>query len=335
MAQLLIEDIQTFLSKYVFLPSDEATLVLSLFVAHTWRYDAAYATPYIYLHSPEPQSGKTKCLEVMGTLVKNPMMGASLTDAVTFRAIEEFEPTLILDEVDTVFNGSKNEPMRAVLNSGYRHSGHVWRVEKSMPRRFMTYCPKLLAGIQNLALPETIRDRSIPIRMRRKPKSVQIEPFYLRDVRGSRELESILSRLELWSQQHYEDLLEARPEPIREISDRQWEISEPLISIADLFGNEDEARKALVKLFEESAEQEGVSEQTQLLVDIAEAFKIYGMKRISSRILLEKLGRDWSGKKLANSIACYGIHPKPLRINNEVVKGYEFNDFKPIFESYL
>jgi hypothetical protein len=98
---------------------------------------------------------------------------------------------------------------------------------------------------------------------------------------------------------------------------------------------EEEARAAILQLFDESAEQEGVSDQQQLLIDIAAVFKSHGMKRISSRGLIEKLGREWSGKRLSNTMKCYGIRPKPLRIGNDVTRGYELDDFIPIFESYL
>lgn len=331
----LISNIQTFIERYAFLPSKEAGLVLSLYVVHSWTPDSAEATPYIYLHSPEKQSGKTRVLETMGMIVKNPLPAASLTDAALFRSIEEFNPTLLLDEVDALFNGAKNESTRAVLNVGYRKDGHVWRIVKGNPERFKTYCCKILSGINNLALPDTIRDRSIPIRMRRKPKSVSVEPFYVRDVKMSDEREKILSGLHTWSEAHGEKLKEVRPKPMEEISDRQWEISEPLVAIAMLMGIETEAREAILKLFQEGAEQEGISDSQQLLIDISKAFKENGMKKISTRVLLEKLGRDWTGKKLANSISCYGIQPKPMRISNEVTKGYELEQFVPVFQSYL
>lgn len=331
----IVERIAQFIKRFVFLPNEESALVLSLFVIHTWTHHAAYATPYVYLHSPEKQSGKTKALEVLSLLVKNPMMAASLTDAVLFRAIEAFDPTLILDEVDTVFNGAKNEAMRAVLNSGYRYSGHVWRVSKGEPQRFKTYCCKLLAGINNGALPDTIKDRSIMIRMRRKPKDVTIEPFYMREVKASDELDRLLGALMTFAKKNEVGLLTIRPEPISEISDREWEITEPLIVIAQIMGIEGEARAAILKLFTESHEQQGVSEQMQLLIDIAAAFKTHGMAKISTRDLLEKLGNGWTGKKLANSLTCYGVQPGLIRIGNEVGRGYALADFKPIFESYL
>lgn len=331
----LLGDIVNFITRYVFLPNDATALILALFIVHTWTKDSAYATPYIYLHSPERQSGKTKALEVLSMLLKNPMMAASLTDAVMFRAIEYFDPTLIIDEVDTIFNGAKNESMRAVLNSGYLRSGHVWRVVKGEPERFRTFGPKLLAGINNGALPDTIRDRAIQIRMRRKPKEVSIEPFYMRDVKISPERESILNRLEVWSERHGERLSNSRPDPIEDISDRQWEITEPLVAIAEILGCEEEARKAIMELFTITHEQEGVPEEQQLLILIAAAFKDHGLNKIATRDLIERLGKDWNGKTLSNKLSCYGIQPKLIRIGNDVARGYTLEDFKPIFESYL
>lgn len=335
----LLDKIAAFIKRFVFVPSDQAALALALYVVHSWAHDAAYATPYLYLHSPEKQSGKTRALEVLSLLVKNPMMAASLTDAVLFRAIEMFDPTLILDEVDTIFHGAKNESMRAVLNSGYRYSGHVWRVVKGDPEKFNTYCCKILAGINNGALPDTIRDRAIPIRMRRKPKDHTIEPFYLRDIRGSRELEEILDGIERWVKKHHDALLRTRVRPQEEISDRQWEISEPLVVIAAIMEIEDDAREALVTLFETGAEQQGVSPAQQLLIDIRDAFDVDRMPKISTRDLLERLSKAGNkginAKLLAVLLAPYGCHPKQMRAGNTVSRGYSREDFEPIWDSYL
>lgn len=335
---ILLEKISAFIKRFAFLPSDEAALVIALFVVHTWAIDAAEATPYLLLASPEKRSGKTRLLEVLGLMVRNPIMGASLSDSSVFRMVEALHPTLMIDEMDAVFHGAKNEAMRGVLNSGYRRSGHVWRVVKNDPTRFSTFCCKLLAGINNGNLPDTIRDRAIPIRMRRKPKEVEVEPFYLREIQGCDELEEILNGIEKWVACNISSLYGAR-EPIAEINDRQFEISEPLVAIAERMGIGPEAREALTVLFHESEEQQGPNPAQELLLSIKAAFEQDHLSKISTRDLLERLNKagygNMSGKQLAVLLSPYGVQPKQMRSGNTVSRGYDKSEFDPIFESYL
>ena len=92
-----------------------------------------------------------------------------------FRKIELDRPTLLLDEVDTIF-GPKAPPtyegLRALLNAGRRRGTTVPRCvgegTRMTVRDFPVYCPKVFAGIGK-ALPDTVLDRSIVLHMVRNP----------------------------------------------------------------------------------------------------------------------------------------------------------------------
>jgi len=43
---------------------DNQLTVLTLWVLHTWIYQVCPTTPYLHIHSPEPECGKTTCLTV-------------------------------------------------------------------------------------------------------------------------------------------------------------------------------------------------------------------------------------------------------------------------------
>ena len=84
-----------------------------------------------------------------------------------FRSVEKFHPTLLLDEAETFLKDC--EELRGIINAGHtRKTAIVIRTvgEKHEPRAFSTWCPKFLALIGRL--PDTLTDRSIVIRMRRK-----------------------------------------------------------------------------------------------------------------------------------------------------------------------
>lgn len=65
--------VEGFLDRFVVWPSVHARLAAALWVAHTYRIDSFDSTPRIAFLSPEPGSGKTRALEVIGSLVRHPI----------------------------------------------------------------------------------------------------------------------------------------------------------------------------------------------------------------------------------------------------------------------
>ena len=127
---------------------------LSLFVLQTWALDSAHATPYIYVRSPAKRAGKTRLLEVLELVCRNPVRAASVTAAAVFQLIEARRPTLMVDEVDAVLSvrSEYTEALRGVLNDGFRPRGRVIRgTQEGEPREFSTYSPKCIAGSRTAA----------------------------------------------------------------------------------------------------------------------------------------------------------------------------------------
>ena len=95
------------------------------------------------------------------------------------------QPTLLVDEVDAIFgNKSPREELRGILNAGYRRGAVAHRMGGSNNTElqdFSVFCPKAFAGIGD-CLPDTIADRSIPIRLKRRTRDETVERFRLRDV---------------------------------------------------------------------------------------------------------------------------------------------------------
>src|SRR5437870_3360351 len=109
------------------------------------------------------------------SLLRNSKIPASnISAAGIFRTIEEFTPTLLVDEAETFLKD--NEELRGVLNSGHRRRfAAVIRLvgEQHETRIFSTWCPKAIACIGSL--PGTLEDRSIVIHMRRKTAQERVE----------------------------------------------------------------------------------------------------------------------------------------------------------------
>jgi Protein of unknown function (DUF3631) len=342
----LLSRLVAFIRRFVVLNPTQA-VVVALWIVHGWVFDAADATPYLQVTSPEKQSGKTLLLEVLSILAKKPWLTGRVSVAVLARKIQAECPTLLLDESDAAFRGPQeySEGLRAVLNTGYRRGGCtslcVGKGAEISYKDFSTFCPKAIAGIGTL--PDTIADRSIPIRLKRRTRSEQIERFRFRN--AEKEACTLKRELKSWAARWHARLRDARPSLPEELSDRQQDVAEPLLAIADSFGGDwpERARRALLQLCTGRAAQDQ-SLGAQLLADIRAVFTERVLDKISSAGLVQALtgreGRPWAElpltrNKLAWRLAPYEIHPANVRDGEKQYKGYERKWFEDAFARYL
>jgi hypothetical protein len=347
--------IDAYLRRYVVFGGDQQVLALSLWVIHTHAFEAAEATPYPLVTSPEKRSGKSRLLEVLELIVGRGWRVTGVSEAVLFRKIGQDRPTLLFDELDAVFSTyvEKTEPIRVIINAGNRRGGAVSRCvgPHHAVEDFEVFCPKCLAGIESGRLPETIRDRSIPIGLHRKTADEPVERFRFR--RASREAEEVIAEVERWVEDNLEQLTETEPDLPDELNDRAAEGWEPLLAIADALGEDvgEKARRAALSL---SAEEdvEDSSFGTQLLIDIRE-FWIeveFGSTLKSEEIcskLKELAERPWAAwgknrpvpgitqRDLARLLRPYGIRPKTVRLGpDQTAKGYHREQFGEAWRRY-
>src|SRR5205814_7360441 len=170
----LLDAVEAFLTRFIAYPSNHARVAHTLWIPHAHLMDAWDSTPRIAFLSPEPGSGKTRALEVTELLVPSPVEAVNVTPAYLFRkvAAEEGRPTILFDEIDTVFGpkAKDNEEIRGLLNAGYRMGAVAgWCVVTDSgveTEEFPAYCAVALAGLGGL--PDTILTRSVIVRMRRR-----------------------------------------------------------------------------------------------------------------------------------------------------------------------
>jgi hypothetical protein len=347
----ILDDLFTFVRRFVSLSPSQARVV-ALWIAHTHAIQASDATPYLAITSAEKQSGKTRLLEVCELFVANPWLTGKVSAAALIRKIDSDQPTLLLDESDAAFAGEKEyaEALRGVLNTGHRRGGKasccVGQGTAITFKDFSTFSPKAIAGIGNL--PDTIADRSIPIRLKRAARGEHVERFRRRD--AETEALGLCGRLEAWSAVTVENLRTARPVLPDALTDRQQDCAEPLLAIADLAGNEwpEYARQALVELCA-SAQAADESIGVRLLADIRGIFKDRDVDRMPSSELAAALaeietspwcewgksGKPLSAAKLARLLRRFVIAPHTVRVDDKTPKGYELDDFQDAFERYL
>jgi len=344
----LLADVEAFIRRFVVV-SDDQLHVLALWTIHTHCLDAAAQTPYLTITSPVKQCGKSRLVEVVELLVRAPWLAITPSEAVLYRKITADTPTLLLDEIDTIFSpqqADRHEGVRACINAGHRRGATVPRCvgPRHEVRDFRVFCPKLLAGIGTL--PATVADRSIPIRLERRTRDQTIERFYRRDVEP--EAVALRDQVQAWAAEHGDALASARPNMPDALSDREQEGCECLVAIADLLGRGDQARRSLVALLT-GDRLDNPEEVGQLLLrDLRTIFDEYHDRSgLPTGWLLELLGkvdespwgtwygRGFDGRDLGKLLKPYGVKATTVRADDAVSKGYRRDDLAPVWAKYL
>jgi hypothetical protein len=338
---LLLDQCEAFLSRFVAYPSDAARIAHSLWIAHTWLMERWDSTPRIAFLSPEPGSGKSRCLEVTEPLVPRAVHAVNTSPAYLFRKVsdEAGPPTILFDEIDTVFGpkAKENEDIRGMLNAGHRKGAVAGRCivrgNVVSTEELPAYCAVALAGLNDL--PDTIMSRSIIVRMRRRSPSEIIEPWRSR-INGP-EAEPIADALARWTS----SLPDPLPWPVMpvEIEDRNADIWEALLVVADAAGGEwpVRARAAAVELVGGSKDNTP-SLGVMLLADIARVFVEAQTGQLSTQAVLDTLhsleespwadlrGKALDARGLSRRLGVYGVRPSQMRLDGKIVRGYHVSD---------
>src|SRR5215470_12685835 len=271
-AEMMLAQVYGFLSRFSSFPSEYAHIAHALWCVHTHLMDKWESTPRIAFLSPEPASGKTRALEITELLVPKPVAAINVTPAYLFRKIgEEQGVTLLYDEIDTVFGpkARENEEIRGLLNAGHRKGAVagrcVIRGKTIETEEIPAYAAVAMAGLG--WLPDTIMSRSVVIRMRRRHNGEHVEPYRRRvhAVEGYQ----IRDALVAWAASAIINWPELPPA----VQDRDADIWEPLLAVADAIGGEwpKRARQAALALLTESKEED-TSLGIRLLSDIRQIF---------------------------------------------------------------
>ncbi len=335
--------VEDFICRYVALPSPHERVAVTLWVAHSHLVEQFETSPILAITSAEKRSGKTRLLDCLELLVPTPYRAVTPSEAVVYTILAQRpRPTLLLDEVDAIFgrgNANLYEGIRAILNAGNRAGTPVLRVKMDGGRRveaFDVYGPKAVAGIGDL--PDTIADRAIPIRLKRRSRSEPIERFRRRV--AAAEAAAIAYDWEALGTLGTDGTV---PD---ELGDRAADSWEPLIWIADAAGGGWPRRSRLAAIALSSEETAPATLGDRLLGDIRHVFG--DTSYLPTAELLNGLCRleaapwsDWNGKTLtaralAQLLEPYRIGPKNPRLPGERrARCYYRNDFLDAWSRYL
>lgn len=342
----LLEELRRALTRYVIFPNEQTTDAVALWIAATHAQGAWEFATRLAIISPEKRCGKSRLLDVIEATTFNPLITVNISSAALVRSIGDNPPTLLLDEADTVFgprSADNNEDLRGILNAGHmRNRPYVrWDITTRTREDCPTFAMAALAGIGNL--PDTIMDRSVVVRMRRRAPSETVQPY--RQRRDGGPLKELGERIHKWiGGGHIHELTQA--EPRMPVDDRAADTWEALVAVADLAGGTwpKRARAAAVKLVaaEGEADIEG-SIGGRLLADVREIFQtMTAVSFLSSRELIHRLHQieeapwrddELTMRKLATKLKPYGV--KPRQNVAKTARGYHAEDFNDVFARYL
>jgi len=340
-----LDVVVNFLTKFIVFPSTHEPVAIALWIVHAQLVERFETSPILGITSAEMRSAKTLVLDCVSLLVPHPERMVTPSEATVFFVLNERpRRTLLLDEADAIFgpkaDARRFEGLRAILNSGNRQGTMVPRVRMEGNRRelerFDVYGPKAIAGIGKL--PDTVADRAIPIRMKRRAPGEHVERFRMRD--AERLAIPIRERLEELDVTLVTDV--TVPE---ELNDRAADSWETLLIVAEAAGEDWPllGRQAALAL---SAEDETeVSIGIRLLSDIRDVFD--GRDHLATADLLAGLHDieeapwgDWYGKplsarSLARMLEPYRVRPQHRRVDGGDVRGYFTQDFTDVWARYV
>ncbi|MFF3872538.1 DUF3631 domain-containing protein [Streptomyces sp. NPDC001978] len=355
----LLDEVEAFHRRFNVFPTEAAYVAVTLWDAHAHLIDVFDGTARLAFLSPEPGSGKSRALEIVETLTPRAATTVNASANALFRLVEADggTPTLLFDEIDTVFGpkAGGNEEVRGFLNSGYRRGAKSLRCvgdgSNQSTEWFSSFCAVAMAGLGSL--PDTILTRSVIIRMRKKAPNEKVSPYRRRvhEKQGN----ALRDRLADWAATVRDEVAQAWPEMPEGVSDRPADVWEPLLAVADAAGGHwpERARVACVDLIKAAQEGDEASLGVRLLTDLRD--KVFcGADRMPSAAILEVLhrldeapwadmnddGKPLTSRGLSKILKQYvrpdntPIQPRSVRVGSGTPKGYYAEDLADAWDRY-
>ncbi|WP_078085338.1 DUF3631 domain-containing protein [Microbulbifer mangrovi] len=338
-------EIQQQFDRFCILP-DSGSIALTLWTIGTYCYDGFSIFPKLLLSSPVKRCGKSTVMELLSSMAHRALPTSNVSAAAIFRMIQEWSPALLIDEADTFLNKKDNSDMVGIINSGHRKSmAFVIRVggDDYKPQRFSTWSPMAIAMISEP--PDTIRDRSITLTLRRKLATEKVQKV---PVNINRNNHSLRQQCQRWARDHQRKLGMAEPDVPAVGNDRAEDNWIPLLAIADTIGGDwpNLARLAMSRL--EDSPRENQDYSTMLLTDLRSIFlstsrdNLWTTELLGALIAMEdrpwgewRNGRPISPHGLAKLLQPFGVKSQQLKKGYENRRGFSRGAFQDAFLRYL
>jgi hypothetical protein len=350
----VLDEVRAILTRYVVFPTPEAADAATLYAAATHVANDLEFASRLVIKSPVKRCGKSRLLDVLAQLVRNPLATADISAAALVRSVTEDDPpTIMLDEADAIFGkglkgDEKAEHLRGILNAGFGRDRPYkrWDITTRTVEDCPTFALAVIAGIG--AMPDTIEDRAVVLTLRRKAPHEAVQKYRTR--RDKPAVRAVGDRLAAWIVPRAADVGKAEPDMPPGMNDRAEDVWEALIAVADLAGaawplRARSAAQVLTAASESAAA--GSSLALTLLTDLRTVFG--AAERLPTSVILERLRNldesPWSsiGKPprplepsgLSYRLKDYGIKPKVIRLGEQTARGYYRAELADVWDRYL
>jgi hypothetical protein len=353
----LLERLRRWYGTYIKFSNDDDVDILSLWTVHTYLCDELYYTPRLLIDSPMPGSGKTTLLEHLDKLCFNPVLAASVSQAVLGRITARGITTLLLDEADRTLDPTRPgvNDLIAVINGGYKKGasrrvsakgqGGNW-VDQDLP----LFSPVALAG-NTPKIPADTRSRCIVIRLL-PDRAGTISPSEWRYIED--EAKALAEKIQATADKIREQarLLDIRPKLPKGCNNRMSERWQPLRIIAELadpyWANRvDELINRDIEAEKELADNPDIqlSPSQQVMKDLYSIFE-FETETLTTDLVVQKLirlnpaiwssqsgyGKDLTRQRLGRILtSAYGIGAKRFNANQ---RGYYRAQFESVWAAY-
>lgn len=340
----LLHDAESILKRHVILPPG-GHIVIPLWAMGSYCMDAWSLFPKMLITSPRKRCGKTVLLEALECIVFRALLTSNISPSAIFRCIEEWAPSLMIDEADTFTKD--NDELNGIMNAGHRkRNATVIRSEKVgetfLPRKFSVWCPQVIAGIGEQR--GTMHDRSIHIEMRRKMPGEEVIKL---PVDAFEQQISIRRRFLRWAEDNRSILRPVEPPACG--NDRAQDNWLPLFTLAKAVGGDwPEKVKTAYLVFNATVDDESGDAGAMMLADIKEILNSRTAKNIFSEDLVAllvgiedrpwfewKRGKPLTQNTLSRMLDPYHIKSKDIKISGIVKRGYSKSSFEDAFMRYL
>lgn len=353
----VVERIEAVVKKYVLAVDAGQYFAIALYVLNSYIWEHMDTCPYMVITAATKRSGKSRLgVDVLPLLVRNPSNIVGVTAPTLFRLLKSSQPTIIVDEAET-FSSEATGLMRAFMNSGYRRGSTVPRTgADDTVEQWPVYGPKVFILIGDVN--DTLKDRSIIVRLRRATSAAEIGRFFFAD--AQRETEQLRAEIMAVMNENRDAIITTyqTQDALSFLNDRDADIWAPLFAIARTFtpSRIDEleavavdmatektapARKYSADEMREAEEKaQGQEYAVRLMTDMVTAAGATGV--LFTRDAIAKLkalptgpwrkyrGTGLTDEFLAQLLAPFGIKPKVIQLRKEktVARGYRVDDLK-------
>ncbi|WP_300611048.1 DUF3631 domain-containing protein [Trebonia sp.] len=347
---LVLSEVRGILTRYVVFPAPEAADAATLYAAATHVANELEFASRLVIRSPVKRCGKSRLLDVLVQLVRNPLVTSDISAAALVRSVSEQDPpTIMLDEADAIFGKAlkgdeKAEHLRGILNAGFGRDRPYkrWDITLRRVENCPTFAMAVIAGIGSM--PDTIEDRAVIITLRRKTEAESVAKYRTR--RDKPVVRAVGDRLAAWIEGIAPEAGKAEPDMPTGLHDRAEDVWEALIAIADLAGGDwpARARKAAQVLTAAAGDTADSTLGERLLADLRLVFgdqaAMHGetilteLHGISEAPWNDYFGRPLNQRDLAKLLKPYGVSSTDVKVDGVNRKGYRRDHLHDAWRRY-